>query len=131
MILMFTTFGCKGQKEDSIKIKVKKMDTTKNNYGIEGLKAPEWKIEQWVDENGNKTKPIQLSDYKGKFKVIYCFQSWCPGCHSIGLPSLQVMTDALKDNDNVKYIEFGVWGFTLPSHATEGRFLLSKTWLAS
>ncbi len=24
MILMFTTFGCKGQKEDSIKIKVKK-----------------------------------------------------------------------------------------------------------
>ena len=29
------------------------------------------------------------------------------------------------------YIEFGVWGFTLPSHATEGRFLLSKTWLAS
>ena len=41
MILMFTTFGCKGQKEDSIKIKVKKMDTTKNNYGIEGLKAPE------------------------------------------------------------------------------------------
>ena len=104
MILMFTTFGCKGQKEDSIKIKVKKMDTTKNNYGIEGLKAPEWKIEQWVDENGNITKPIQLSDYKGKFKVIYCFQSWCPGCHSIGLPSLQVMTDALKDNDNVKFL---------------------------
>jgi hypothetical protein len=25
----------------------------------------------------------------------------------------------------------GVWGVTLPSHSTKGRFLLSKTWLAS
>jgi hypothetical protein len=28
-------------------------------------------------------------------------------------------------------IQSGVWGATLPSHATKGRFLLSKTWLAS
>ena len=64
MILTFATFDCKGQKEDSIKIKVKKMDTTKNNYGIEGLKAPEWKIEQWVDENGNNIPDGKDEDFK-------------------------------------------------------------------
>ena len=102
--LMAITFGCTGQKKGNLNIKNKEMNTTKNNYGIEGQKAPEWKIDQWVDENGNITKPIHLSDYKGKFKVVYCFQSWCPGCHSIGLPSLQAMTEALKDNENVKFL---------------------------
>ena len=104
MFLMIATFGCTGQKKSNLNIKDKEMNTTKNNYGIAGQKAPEWKIDQWVDENGNITKPIHLSDYKGKFKVVYCFQSWCPGCHSIGLPSLQAMTDALKDNENVKFL---------------------------
>ncbi|MFK7001056.1 peroxiredoxin family protein [Flavobacterium oreochromis] len=79
------------------------MNTTQS-YGIEGLKAPEWNIKVWVDENGNKRNPIQLSDLKGKFKVIYCFQSWCPGCHSIGLPSLQAMTKALKENKNIQFL---------------------------
>lgn len=80
------------------------MDATKNIYGIGCQKAPEWKINDWVDGDGKKIKPIKLSDYKGKFKIIYCFQSWCPGCHSIGLPSLQALTEALKDNDNVKFL---------------------------
>jgi len=35
--------------------------------------------------------------------VIYGFQSWCPGCHSQGLPSLQKMVDALKDNKSVEF----------------------------
>ena len=41
--------------------------------------------------NGIDTESIQLSNYRGKFIVLYCFQSWCPGCHKIGLPSLQQM----------------------------------------
>ena len=52
---------------------------------------------------GEKIDPIKLSDYQGKFKVIYCFQSWCPGCHRVGLPALQEMVEALKDNDKVKF----------------------------
>ncbi|MEZ5047189.1 MAG: redoxin family protein [Chitinophagaceae bacterium] len=81
------------------------MENTKRiHYGIEGLKAPEWNIPIWVDKNGQKTNPIKLSDFNGKFKVIYCFQSWCPGCHSIGLPSLQKMTTALQDNDKIIFL---------------------------
>ena len=60
-----------------------------SNQTQEVFKAPEFKVNQWIDANGNKTEPIKLLDYKGKFKVIYCFQSWCPGCHSKGLPDLK------------------------------------------
>lgn len=74
-------------------------------YGIAGLDAPELtKDIEWIDVNGESREAIQLSDYEGKFKVIYCFQSWCPGCHSRGLPALQKMTDALKDNDKVVFL---------------------------
>ena len=72
-------------------------------YGIEGHHAPELNVPLWVDGAGNKAEPIKLEDYKGKFKVIYCFQAWCPGCHSRGLPSLQKMVEALKDNDKVAF----------------------------
>jgi len=60
-----------------------------NRYGIGEQKAPQWNIPKWIDAAGNETTPINLSDYAGKFKVVYCFQSWCAGCHSVGLPSLQ------------------------------------------
>ncbi len=66
--------------------------------------AAEFDVKDWVDANGNKTDQVKLSDYKGKFKVVFCFQSWCPGCHSVGLPSLQKMVEALKGNDNVVFV---------------------------
>ena len=65
------------------------------------FKAPEFNVNQWIDANGDKTASIKLSDFKGQFKVIYCFQSWCPGCHSKGLPDLKMMVEALEGNDNV------------------------------
>lgn len=76
--------------------------TNQNKYGVEGYQAPElFKDIKWVDAKGKDTKSIQLVDHKGNFKVIYCFQSWCPGCHSRGLPALQQMQEALKGNDKV------------------------------
>ena len=59
------------------------------------VRAPEFNIDQWIDKNGIKTKPIKLSDFKGRFKVLLCFQSWCPGCHSKGLPHLKKLVEAL------------------------------------
>jgi thiol-disulfide isomerase/thioredoxin len=68
------------------------------------FKAPEFDVKDWIDANGNKTDQIKLSDFKGKFKIVYCFQSWCPGCHSKGLPDLKKMVDALDGNDNVVFL---------------------------
>jgi thiol-disulfide isomerase/thioredoxin len=69
------------------------------------VKAPELRVSQWIDVNGNKLKnPIRLADYKDKFKVIYAFQHWCPGCHKIGLPSLKKMVDALEGNEKIVFL---------------------------
>ena len=68
------------------------------------LKAPEFQVKHWIDAEGNKTTPIKLSDFNGKFKIVYCFQSWCPGCHSKGLPDLKKMVNALKENDKITFL---------------------------
>jgi thiol-disulfide isomerase/thioredoxin len=68
------------------------------------FKAPEINVSQWIDADGSEMEAIRLSDYKGKFKVVYCFQSWCPGCHSKGLPDLKKMVDALENNENVIFL---------------------------
>lgn len=75
-----------------------------NEKSIKAFKAPEFDVKDWVDAHGAKTEPIKLEDFKGKFKVVYCFQSWCPGCHSKGLPDLKKMVEALKDNDKVVFL---------------------------
>lgn len=72
-------------------------------YGIEGRPAPELNVPLWVSADGNEVKVVKLEDYKGKFKVIYCFQAWCPGCHSRGLPALKKMTEALKFDSNIAF----------------------------
>ena len=68
------------------------------------FRAPEFNVKHWIDANGNKIDPIKLSDYKGKFKIVYCFQSWCPGCHSKGLPDLKKMVEELKDKENIVFL---------------------------
>ena len=80
------------------------MNKTSNKYGIEGHQAPELNIPIWIDSKGEKSDPVTLKNYDGKFKVIYCFQAWCPGCHSRGLPALQKMVTALENNDQVEFL---------------------------
>ncbi len=92
-----TQHSFKNQKKDN-------MANQETKYGIEGLQAPELSADiEWVDETGNEMSPVKLADHQGKFKVLYGFQSWCPGCHSRGLPALQKMVEALKDNDKVEF----------------------------
>ncbi len=68
------------------------------------FKAPEFDVKDWIDSSGNKTDQIKLADFNGKFMVVYCFQSWCPGCHSRGLPAMQKMVNALEGNDKVAFV---------------------------
>ena len=68
------------------------------------FKAPELEIKQWINAEGNVIKPIKLSDFAGKFKIIYCFQSWCQGCHSKGFPDLKKMINAFKENDHIVFL---------------------------
>lgn len=71
-------------------------------YGIVGRKAPELRVDYWIDEQGKETQ-FKLSDHQGKWVFLKCFQSWCPGCHSHGLPSVKKISDALAGNSQVVF----------------------------
>ena len=107
IIILLIPFLVIGHVDFDTSISKKNISTMANQkakYGIEGQKAPELTTDiEWVDGSGVEIAPIQLADYKGKFKVLYGFQSWCPGCHSRGLPALEKMVEALKDNDEVVF----------------------------
>ena len=60
--------------------------------------AYELRVGAWIDGEGKPMeKPLQLADLGDGYKIIYCFQHWCPGCHSRGFPTLKYLHDNLKD----------------------------------
>jgi len=77
----------------------------KSKYGIKGQTAPELDVPLWIDGEGRKleTSP-SIQANRGKMTVVYCFQSWCPGCHSAGLPSLQKMVKAFDGNEQIEFL---------------------------
>ncbi len=72
-------------------------------YGIVGKLAPELRVDYWIDAQGDKTQPFRLSDCKDKWIFLKCFQSWCPGCHSNGLPALKKISEALANNPQIVF----------------------------
>ena len=73
-----------------------------SHYGITGRSAPELEIDYWIDKDGKPTS-FKLSEHPDKWVFLKCFQSWCPGCHSHGLPALKTISEALKDNPKVVF----------------------------
>ena len=71
-------------------------------YGISGRLAPELQVDYWIDRNGDPTD-FRLADHPGRWVLLKCFQSWCPGCHSHGFPALKQISDALADNPQVVF----------------------------
>ncbi len=70
--------------------------------GIVGQQAPELDVDFWIDAQGNPAD-FKLAQHDGKWVILKCFQSWCPGCHKHGFPSLKKMSDALASTDNVVF----------------------------
>lgn len=68
--------------------------------GIVSLPAPELDIDNWTDANGAPTT-FSVAESRGKWVFLKCFQSWCPGCHSSGFPTLVKLQEAFSDNDGL------------------------------
>ena len=66
---------------------------------IKNQRAPELRVPRWINEKGQDRKPLKLADLGTGYKLIYCFQSWCPGCHSHGFPTLKKIINTLQDKD--------------------------------
>ena len=65
------------------------------SQGIEKQQAPELRVEHWIDEQGKPSGLVKLGDLGPSYKILYCFQAACPGCHSVGFPTLKKLVDAL------------------------------------
>ena len=61
-------------------------------------KASELRVDRWIDGQGAPmARPLRLADLGEGYKIVYCFQHWCPGCHSRGFPTLRYLYGNLKD----------------------------------
>ncbi len=69
--------------------------------GIEGMKAPELKIDYWIDADGKPTTFSMAENGEGKWIFLKCFQNWCPGCHKYGFPTLKAFSDRFYDHPKV------------------------------
>lgn len=88
-------FGQQG--EDGAKRKAKRV------RGIVGQQAPEWSTSRWIGlPEGEES--LDIGDVRGKVTYLYFFQSWCPGCHSSGFPTLKTLEEKFGDNDDVQFV---------------------------
>jgi hypothetical protein len=58
--------------------------------------APELRVPFWIDAQGRHRPPLRLADLGPGFKLVFCYQHWCPGCHSQGFPTLIRLVRALS-----------------------------------
>jgi thiol-disulfide isomerase/thioredoxin len=72
--------------------------------GIEGKLAPPWTgIASWHQLPAG-AKSLDVASLRGKVVYLYFFQSWCPGCHSRGFPTLSEMRSAFAGRDDVAFV---------------------------
>ncbi len=73
------------------------------DLGILSKPAPPWSVTNWFQLPKGKTS-LDIGDYKGKVVYLYCFQSWCPGCHSHGFPALQTLTQHYAEQSDIAFV---------------------------
>ena len=71
--------------------------------GILGLAAPEWEVSEWFNlPDGGSS--LGLRDFEDRVVYLYCFQSWCRGCHSHGFPTLKAVMESFADRPEVAFV---------------------------
>ncbi len=78
-------------------------DANRRQPGIRGQPAPSLQIDRWYNLPPG-AKSTDVADYRGKVVYLYGFQSWCPGCHRYGFPTLTELIKRYKDNDEVVFL---------------------------
>lgn len=71
--------------------------------GIVGQQAPKWSTSKWIGLPTGK-ESLDIEDVQGKVIYLYFFQSWCPGCHRSGFPTLKSLEEKFRDKDDVQFV---------------------------
>ena len=64
--------------------------------GILDEQAPDLGVRHWIDASGQPMASYGLDQMPGAYKLIFCFQDACPGCHLNGFPSLARIVEAFR-----------------------------------
>ncbi len=78
-------------------------DVFAQERGIVGRPAPSLEVKQWFNVDEKEAQP-DVTALKGKVIYLYCFQAWCPGCHSSGFPTLQAVHQAYANDPDVAFL---------------------------
>jgi len=78
-------------------------DVRARTRGVTGQPAPEVWAEAWRNLPKGQTK-FSLKAAHGKVVYLYFFQSWCPGCHSRGFPTLKAVSQRYAERDDVVFV---------------------------
>lgn len=71
--------------------------------GVLGQPAPDLGVTTWFNLPQGQDS-LDVTNFRGKVLYLFAFQSWCPGCHSRGFPTLAKLIDHFKNNDNVAFL---------------------------
>lgn len=73
------------------------------NLGLLDRTAPRWNVDRWFNLAEGRPS-IDINDYRGKVVYLYGFQSWCPGCHAHGFPTLQELIKRFEGEEDVAFV---------------------------
>ncbi len=68
-----------------------------------GARAQAFGVARWVDASGQPLASYGLEQMGDGYKLIFCYQHACPGCHTHGFPDLIRLIDALRANAKVRF----------------------------
>lgn len=71
--------------------------------GITGQRAPELRVPIWLS---NVEGELRIADLDVPVVYLYSFQSWCPGCHRHGFPTLKKVKSALESKGLAGQVRF-------------------------
>ena len=75
------------------------LQLTHAQNGEDAPVAPEWVVSQWIN-----SKPLSLTELKGKVVIVEFFQLWCPGCNRFSIPLMLDWEKKYEDNDNIQLV---------------------------
>jgi thiol-disulfide isomerase/thioredoxin len=75
--------------------------------GIVGQEAPSLRDVKWVQTVDDITPSVE----EGKVNYLFFFQSWCPGCHSHGFPTLKALHEKISNEVNFIAVQTVFEGF--------------------
>lgn len=71
--------------------------------GPVGRPAPPLGVDTWFNLPPNR-QAVDVETFRGQVVYLFAFQSWRPGCHSHGFPTLVRLMEHCRDSDDVAFL---------------------------